>query len=166
MILGTRIFFRIIIKKPKPINTVTGIIILTLVFNVIPRFCIKDSRCFLYIFVPTNQSCSFCEDFAKQNTVNRKNGTVGKIGSTIPTHPIPRQMQPKIKNNNLCNFTSTPPIFFLLFGVPLHAAPSAHPPACRGQELHGIYLIGNTHSGLPMRNKHNCFVLPFMVQRF
>ena len=36
---------------------------------------------------------------AKQITVTRKNGTVGKIGSTIPIQPSPRHKQPRIKNN-------------------------------------------------------------------
>ena len=48
--------FSIIIVKPKPIKSVTLDIIVAFVLTVMPFFFTKDSRCFLYIFVPTNQS--------------------------------------------------------------------------------------------------------------
>lgn len=86
----------IIIMKPNDITIVTDVRIVTLVLIVIPFFLTKESRCFLYIFVFTNQLCNFSEEFAKQNTVSKKNGTVGKIGRTIPTQPIPRDTQPTI----------------------------------------------------------------------
>lgn len=114
--------FSIIMVNPKPMRSVTLVMIVAFVLTVIPFFLTKDSRCFLYIFVPTNQSCSFCEDLAKQKTVTRKNGTVGKIGNTMPTQPRPRQMQPRIKYNNLFSFTDFPPIFFSLSLFRLHAA--------------------------------------------
>ena len=108
MMLGIRISARIIIKKPNPMSSVTGIIIPTLVCTVMPFFFTKLSRCFLYIFVPTNQSWSFWDEFAKQNTVTRKKGTVGKIGSAMPTHPNPRQTNPKIKNISRFSFINSP----------------------------------------------------------
>ena len=88
--------FIIIRTKPNSIIIVTDVRIVTLVLIVIPFFLTNESRCFLYIFVFTNQLCNFSEEFAKQNTVSKKNGTVGKIGRTIPTQPIPRDTQPII----------------------------------------------------------------------
>ena len=82
--------------KPNNIIAVTDESMVTLVFTVIPFFFTNESRCFLYIFVFTNQLCNFSEEFAKQNTVSKKNGTVGKIGRTIPPQPIPRDTQPII----------------------------------------------------------------------
>lgn len=114
--------FSIIMVNPNPMSSVTLVMTVAFVLNVIPFFLTKDSRCFLYIFVLTNQSCSFCEDLAKQNTVTRKNGTVGRIGNTIPTQPRLRQMQPRIKYNNLFSFTDFPPIVFSLSLFRLHAA--------------------------------------------
>lgn len=94
--LGIIIPFSIISIKPNSIIAVTDVSIVTLVFTVMPFFFTNESRCFLYIFVFTNQLCNFSEEFAKQNTVSKKNGTVGKIGRTIPTQPIPRDTQPII----------------------------------------------------------------------
>lgn len=88
--------FIIIRTKPSSIIIVTDVRIVTLVLVVIPFFLTNESRCFLYIFVFTNQLCNFSEEFAKQNTVSKKNGTVGKIGRIIPTQPIPRDTQPII----------------------------------------------------------------------
>ena len=74
--------------------TVTVPIMRSFVPIVIVLFCTKLSRCFLYKFVPMNQSCSFFELLANQNSVAMKNGTVGRIGSTIPIVPSPRQRNP------------------------------------------------------------------------
>ena len=92
--LGIIIPFSIIKTKPNSIIAVTDESIVTLVFTVIPFFFTNESRCFLYIFVFTNQLCNFSEEFAKQNTVSKKNGTVGIIGRTAPTQPIPSDTQP------------------------------------------------------------------------
>lgn len=119
---GMYMAFSIIIVKPKPISSVTLVMIVAFVLTVIPFFLTKASRCFLYIFVPINQSCSFFEDLAKQKTVTRKNGTVGRIGNTIPTQPRLRQIQPRIKYNNLLSFTDFSPIVFSLSLFRLHAA--------------------------------------------
>lgn len=86
--------FIIIRTKPNSIIIVTDVSIVTLILVVILFFLTNESRCFLYIFVFTNQLCNFSEEFAKQNTVSKKNGTVGKIGRTIPTQPIPSDTQP------------------------------------------------------------------------
>lgn len=94
--LGIMMPFIIIRTKPNSKIIVTDVRIVTLVLIVIPFFLTNESRCFLYIFVFTNQLCNFSEEFAKQNTVSKKNGTVGKIGRTIPTQPIPRDTQPII----------------------------------------------------------------------
>src|SRR5699024_5176440 len=55
-------------------------------------------------FVLTNQSWSLLELLAKQNTVAIKNGTVGRIGSTIPTEPSPRQRNPSMIQKILSGF--------------------------------------------------------------
>ena len=59
--------------KPNNIIAVTDESIVTLVFTFMPFFFTNESRCFLYIFVFTNQLCNFSEEFAKQNTVSKKN---------------------------------------------------------------------------------------------
>ena len=91
-ILPTGTFFMQI--NPIAITTVTVPTILHFVPIVMALFWTKLSRCFLYKFVPMNQSCSFFELLAKQNSVAMKNGTVGRIGSTIPIVPSPRQRNP------------------------------------------------------------------------
>ncbi len=95
--------------KPNVISTVTEVMIFTFVFVVIPFLFTNDSRFLLYIFVLTNQLCNLCDEFAKQNTVAKKNGTVGKIGNTIPTQPSASDIQPKTKNNILFIFIFFPP---------------------------------------------------------
>ena len=110
---GIYIAFLSIIKNPNPISSVTLDMIVAFVCKVIPFFLTKDSRCFLYIFVPVNHLCSFSDEFAKQNTVTRKNGTVGKIGSAMPIQPSARQMQPKAINNAFLIFTIDSPFFFI-----------------------------------------------------
>ena len=47
MMLGIRISARIIIKKPIPITSVTGMMMPSLVCTVIPFFFTKESKCFL-----------------------------------------------------------------------------------------------------------------------
>ena len=54
---------------------------------------------FLYMVVPKNQLCSRCELLAKQKAVNKKNGTVGRIGRMMPTTPSARLMQPSAAKN-------------------------------------------------------------------
>ena len=66
-ILPTGTFFMQI--NPIAITTVTVPTILHFVPIVMALFWTKLSRCFLYKFVPMNQSCSFWELFAKQNRV-------------------------------------------------------------------------------------------------
>ena len=66
-ILPTGTFFMQI--NPIAITTVTVPTILHFVPIVMALFWTKLSRCFLYKFVPMNQSCSFFELLAKQNSV-------------------------------------------------------------------------------------------------
>lgn len=61
------------------------------------------------------QSWSFWDELAKQNTVTRKKGTVGRMGSATPTQPSPRQRNPKIKNISRFSFIGSPSIFFYFF---------------------------------------------------
>ena len=53
--------------------------------------------------------------FVKLNTVTRKKGTVGRMGSATPTQPSPRQRNPKIKNISRFSFIGSPSIFFYFF---------------------------------------------------
>ena len=53
-----------------PISSVTDVRIVALVRTVMPFFLTNESRCFLYMFVLINQSCSFCDELAKKNTVS------------------------------------------------------------------------------------------------
>jgi hypothetical protein len=89
----------LIIINPMLITMVTLISIVSLVFRVMPLFSTKDCRFFLYRLVCMNQSCKRWELLAKQNTVTKKNGTVGSIGNTTPILPNTRQIQPTIKYN-------------------------------------------------------------------
>ena len=108
---GTKSPLRSMRKKPTAISSVTGKRIPALVRTVMPFFFTKESRCFLYICVLMNQSCSRCDELAKQNTVTRKNGTVGKIGSTMPTQPSARLRQPIIRKTSCLSFN------FYLLGI-------------------------------------------------
>ena len=107
--------FSIIKIKPNSIITVTDVSMVALVLIVMPFFLTNESRCFLYIFVLMNQLCNFSEEFAKQNTVSKKNGTVGRIGRTIPTQPIPSDTQPITAKIILLSFKFALLLLFFIF---------------------------------------------------
>ena len=67
---------------------------LILVLSSMERLVIKLSRWFLYSFVDKNQSLNFLDPFAKKKEARSKNGVVGKIGSTTPTAPMPKNKNP------------------------------------------------------------------------
>jgi len=58
--------------------------------------------------------------FAKQNTVARKNGTVGSTGSTMPTQPSARHTQPRIRKKRRFSFIGflSPVSFFRALSSP------------------------------------------------
>ena len=120
MMHGTQISFRAITKKPMPISSVTDVRIVALVRTVMPFFLTNESRCFLYMLVLINQSCSFCDELAKKNTVSKKNGTVGSIGNTIPMQPNPRHRQPAIRNIIRFTFMQFSPIVSFRVWFRLH----------------------------------------------
>lgn len=78
------------------------------------RFSVFAGLSFFSASIIDEKMMEVLDELAKQNTVSRKNGTIGRIGRTIPIQPIPKEIQPTIKNSNLFKLISASPIFFFL----------------------------------------------------
>ncbi len=97
--------------------------IVSFCLKVIALFLTNPSKCFLYIFVPLNQTSNLFDPLTKQTEAKRRKGVVGKSGRIIPM--IPRNM-----NKKPSAIYTTFLIFFILSTLLIYLQYTYHSMVC------------------------------------
>lgn len=84
------------IKKGIAIIASANNKIVVFCLNVIDLFITNSSKCFLYTFVPLNQTSNLLDPLTKQKDAKSKNGVVGNKGKIIPIIPINMKTNPNV----------------------------------------------------------------------
>lgn len=93
-------------------NMMNGMAIIISADNSIVIFCLKvmalsltnSSKCFLYSFVPLNQTSNFFDPLTKHTEAKSRNGVVGSSGKITPNIPRPMKIKPSVIYINFLMF--------------------------------------------------------------
>jgi hypothetical protein len=80
-------------------------LMVTFCLIVIALFLTNSSKCFLYSFVPLNQTSNLLDPLTKKKEANSNSGVVGSSGKITPNIPNPMNTKPKKIYKNFFNRT-------------------------------------------------------------